>query len=154
MVVKVRVVVTPWERSSDRAPCTPGRQATFRLFTWRWVTQVCFLGGHVLNYVYVGFPHGSAGEESACNAGDLGSIPGFGRSFGEGNSYPLQYSGLENSVDCIVHGVAKCWTQLSDFHFIGTWFVCSSAWMMNFRKNFTFRELGAVQEIKVLTAQV
>ena len=54
--------------------------------------------------------------ESACNAGDLGSVPGFGRSPGEGKSYPLQYSGLENSMDCIVHGVTKSWTQLSDFH--------------------------------------
>ena len=55
--------------------------------------------------------------ESTCNAGDLGSIPGLGRSPGEGKSYPLQYSGLENSMDCIVHGVAKTWTGLSDFHF-------------------------------------
>ena len=62
-------------------------------------------------------PCGSAGEESACNAGDLGFIPGLGRSPGEGNSYPLQCSGLENSMDCIVHGAAKSWTQLSDFHF-------------------------------------
>ena len=49
--------------------------------------------------------------------GDLGSIPGLGRSPGEVNCYPLQYSGLENSIDCIVHGVAKSQTQLSDFHF-------------------------------------
>ena len=48
--------------------------------------------------------------------GDLGLIPGLGRSPGEGNGYPLQYSGLENSTDCIVHGVAKSWTRLSDFH--------------------------------------
>ena len=45
-----------------------------------------------------------------------GSIPGLGRSPGEGKGYPLQHSGLENSIDCIVHGVAKSWTQLSDFH--------------------------------------
>ena len=51
-----------------------------------------------------GFPNGSAGKESACNAGDLGSIPGLGRSPGEGKDYPLQYSGLENSMDCIVLG--------------------------------------------------
>ena len=57
-----------------------------------------------------GFPGGSAGKGSACNAGDLGSIPGLGRSPGEGNGYPLQYFGLENSMDCIVHGVAKSWT--------------------------------------------
>ena len=60
---------------------------------------------------------GSAGKESTCNAGDLGSIPGLGRSPGEGNGYPLQYPGLENSMDCIVHRVAKRWTCLSDFHF-------------------------------------
>ena len=63
------------------------------------------------------FPSGSAGKESACNVGDLGSIPGLGRSPGEGNSYPLQYSGLENSMDYIVHGVAKNWTRLNYFHF-------------------------------------
>ena len=51
-----------------------------------------------------GFPCGSAGKESACNAGDLGSIPGLGRSPGKGKGYPLQYSGLENSMDCIVQG--------------------------------------------------
>ena len=60
--------------------------------------------------------NGSAGKESACSAGDLGLIPGLGRSPGEGKGYPLQYSGLENSMDCIVCGVAKSWTQLSDFH--------------------------------------
>ena len=53
-----------------------------------------------------GFLYGSAGKESACNVEDLGSIPGLGRSPGEGKGYPLQYSGLENSMDCIVHGVA------------------------------------------------
>ena len=57
-----------------------------------------------------GSPCGSAGKESAYNAGDLGSIPGLGRSPGEGKGYPLQSSGLENSKDCIVHGVAKSWT--------------------------------------------
>jgi len=61
-----------------------------------------------------GFPCGSAGKESACNAGDLGSISELGRSPGEGRGYPFQYSGLENSMDCIVHGVAKNQTRLSD----------------------------------------
>ena len=63
-----------------------------------------------------GFPCGSADKESAGHVGDLSSIPGLGRSPGEGKGYPLQYSGLENFMDCIVHGVAKSWTQLSDFH--------------------------------------
>ena len=66
----------------------------------------------------MGFLCGSDGKESACNAGDLGSIPGLGRSPGEGKGYPLQYSGLENSMDYSVHGVTKSQTWLSDFHFI------------------------------------
>ena len=66
---------------------------------------------------FKGFPGGSVGKESPCNGGDLGSIPGLGRSPGEGKGYPLQYYGLENSMDCIVHGVAKSRTQLSNFHF-------------------------------------
>ena len=65
------------------------------------------------------FPGGSDGEESACNAGDLGSIPGLGRSPGEGNGNPLQYSCLENSMNggtwrATVHGVTKSRTRLSD----------------------------------------
>ena len=63
------------------------------------------------------FPGGSDSKESAYNAGDLSLIPGLGRPPGEGNGYPLQYSSLENSVDCIVHGVSKSQTRLSDFHF-------------------------------------
>ena len=62
------------------------------------------------------------GKESVCYVGDLGSTSGLGRSPGEGNGYPLQYSYLENSMDrgtrqALVHGVAKRWTQLSNFHF-------------------------------------
>ena len=63
------------------------------------------------------FPGGPAGKESARNAGDLGSIPGSGRSPGEGNGYAFQYSGLENPMDCIVYGVTRSQTQLSGFHF-------------------------------------
>ena len=67
----------------------------------------------------LGFPGGSDGKESACNVGDLGSIPRLGRSPGEGNGNPLQYSCLENSMDrgswqATVHGVPKNQTQLSD----------------------------------------
>ena len=58
-------------------------------------------------FISEGFPCGSAGKESACNKEDLGWIPGLGRSPGEGKGYPLQYSGLENSMDCIVCGAAK-----------------------------------------------
>ena len=66
---------------------------------------------------WVGFPDSSAGKESTCNAGDLSSVPRLGRSPGEGKSYPLQYSGLENSTNCIIHGVVKSRTRLGDFHF-------------------------------------
>ena len=67
----------------------------------------------------VGFPGGSDGKESACIAGDLNLISGLGRSPGEGNGYPLQYSHLENSRDraawqATVHGITKNWTRLSD----------------------------------------
>ena len=58
-------------------------------------------------FMFMGFPDSSVGKESACNAGDLGLIPGLGRSRGEGKGYPFQYSDLENSMDCRVHGVAK-----------------------------------------------
>ena len=64
-------------------------------------------------------PCGSAGKESSCNAGGLGSISELGRSPGEGKDCPLQYSDLENSTGCIVHGVAKSRTRLSDFYFPG-----------------------------------
>ena len=64
-----------------------------------------------------GFPCGSAGKESACDVGDLGSILGLGRSPGEGKGYPLQYSGLENFMDYTVHGVTMSQTRLSDFQF-------------------------------------
>ena len=88
-------------------------------------TLVWFLGqedllekGYIPTPVFLGFLCGSAGKESTtCNAGDLSLIPELGRSPGEGKGYPLQYSGLENSMDCIDHGVTKSWTRLSDFHF-------------------------------------
>ena len=67
--------------------------------------------------MFLGFPGDSAGKESTCNVGDLGSVTGLGRCPREGKGYPLQYSGLENSMDCIVHGVAESWIWLSDFHF-------------------------------------
>ena len=62
---------------------------------------------HMKHLLFLGFPCGSAGKESTCNAEAPGLIRGLGRSPGEGNSYPLQYSGLKNSMDCIVHGLAE-----------------------------------------------
>ena len=74
--------------------------------------------------IHDGFPDSSVGKESACNTGDPSSIPGSERSAGEGIGYPLQYSGLENSMDCIVRGLIKSWTQLNDFHFQGKTLTC------------------------------
>ena len=72
-------------------------------------TLVLFLGqedplekGEAPTPIFLGFPCGSVGKESACNVGDLGSIPGLGRSPGEGKGYPLQYSGPEISMNCLV----------------------------------------------------
>ena len=81
--------VVPWAKGV----CVPS--GSVRAFAW------CFC---LLVQGWVGFPCGSAGKESACNVGDLDSIPGLGRSPGEGKGYTLQCSGLENSVVCIVHG--------------------------------------------------
>ena len=79
--------------------------------------KICWRRDRLLTPVFLGFLGGSTGKESTCNAGDLGLIPGSGRSPGEEKGYPLQYSGLENSTDRTVHGAAKSQTQLSDFHF-------------------------------------
>ena len=67
-------------------------------------------------HYHKGFSRGSAGKESACSVGDLGSIPGLGRCPGEGKGCLCQYSGLENSMDYTVHGVTKSQTWLSNFH--------------------------------------
>ena len=90
--------------------------ATFLLPPSTWLTPNNAISSNLL-----GFPGGSDGKESAYNVGDLGSIPGLGRYTGEGNSYPLHYSGLENSKVrgdwwAIVHGVAKSQTRLGNFH--------------------------------------
>ena len=82
--------------------------------------KICWRRDRLPTPVFLGFLGGSAVKESACSSGDLGwedlsLIPGLGRSPGEGNGYPLEYFDLENSMDCIVHGVTKSWTRLSDF---------------------------------------
>ena len=82
-----------------------------------WVGKIHWRRDSLPTLAFLNFPNGSPGKESACSAGDLGLIPGLGRSPGEGNCYPLQYSGLENSMDCIDRGVAKIQTRLSHFHF-------------------------------------
>ena len=77
-----------------------------------WVRKIGWRRDRLPTPVFLGFPCGSAGKESTCNVGDLGSIPG------EGKGYPVQYSGLESSMDYRVHGVKKSQTRLSNFHFI------------------------------------
>ena len=89
-----------------------------------WVRKSRWRRDRLPTPVFLGFPSGSAGKESSCSVGDLGSIPGLGRSSGEGKGYPLQYSGLENSMDCIVHGVAESdkteWLSLHFHWLVGT----------------------------------
>ena len=80
---------------------------TFKLPTQHNLANLQLFASYLLQ---LGFPRGSAGKESACNVGDLGSIPGFRRSPGEGKGYPLHYSGLKSSMDCTAHGVAKSQT--------------------------------------------
>ena len=106
---------------------------TFKIFLWIfgfWNFALCpsvaffifiLLGICWASYIYI--PDSSVGKESACNAGDPRSIPGLGRSTGEGIGYPLQYSCLENSMDCIVHGVTKSGPRVSNFHFISVTYV-------------------------------
>ena len=85
-------------------------------FIYKYVIFILKYFIYIIFIIYLGLPYGSAGKESACNAGDLGSIAGLGRSPGEGNGYLLQYSGLVYSMDYTVHGVTNSWTRLSDFH--------------------------------------
>ena len=78
-----------------------------------WVRKICWRSNRLPTPIFLNLPCNSAGKEPACNAGDLGLIPGLGRSPGERTSYPLQYSGLENFMDCIAHEVSKSRTRLS-----------------------------------------
>ena len=78
--------------------------------------MICWRRDRLPTPVFLGFPCGSPGKESACNMGDLGSILGLGRYPGEGKGYPLQYPGLRNSMGCVVQGIAKSQTRLSDLH--------------------------------------
>ena len=100
--------------SSTLAWRIPGHGVTY--YTVHGVTRV----GHdwaTFTFTFWASPVAQMVKNPPCNMGDLCSIPGLGRSPGEGKGYPLQYSGLENSMDCIVHGVTKSQTWLSDLHF-------------------------------------
>ena len=85
------------------------RRRTKVLPQWMFLFMMCidFIYANRFFKAILGFPCGSAEKESTHNAGDLGLIVGLGRSPGEGKGYPLQYSGLETSMKCIVHGVTK-----------------------------------------------
>ena len=107
-------------RASLTAQSVNNRLQCRRHWMDSWVRKIPWRRKQLPTPVFLGFPCDSAGQESACNAGDLGSIPGLGRSPGKEKGYPLQYSGLENSMACIAHGVTKSQTQLSNFHFQAT----------------------------------
>ena len=94
--------------------CLPCRRPQFH----SWVRKIPWRRDRLPTPGFLGFPCGSAGKESACNVGDVGAVsPWVGKIPGEGKGYPLQYSGLENSMDFIVHGVAKSRTWMGNFHF-------------------------------------
>ena len=101
---------------------------------------MCWRRNRLPTPVFLCFLGGSAAKESTYNVGDLGSIPGLGRAPGEGNGYPLQYAGLENSMDCIVYGVTKSRTLLSDFHFPLFFILISftSTWHIVFKRSYNF----------------
>ena len=106
-------MLASWEESSDIPRQYIRKQRYYFASKGLYSQSYVFSSSRVWMW---GFPYGSAGKESFCNAGDLGSIPGLGRSPGERKGYPFQYSGVENYMDCIVHGVAKRKTRLSNSH--------------------------------------
>ena len=107
---KLRIYGLPRKAKPETLKCrTPWFDSWLGMIHWR--------RDRLPTPVFLGSPCGSSSEEPSHSAGDLGLIPGLGRSPGEGKSYPLQYSGLENSMDSIVHRVAKSQTGLNDFHF-------------------------------------
>ena len=111
---------------------------------WPWFTGKCSsnIWFSYFKVLFWGFPGGSDGKASACNVGDLGSVPGLGRSPGEGKGYPLQYSALENSMDredlqAVVHGVTKgCiqldWVTLTPQGVSSLWGTVTSLWRIMF----------------------
>ena len=111
----VQLSATPWTSAHQALPSMGFFQA--RVLQWGAIATHWSGVPLLPTPLFLGFPCSSAGKESTCKVGDLGSIPGLGRSPGDWKGYPIQYSSLENSMDCIVYGVPKSRTQLSDFHF-------------------------------------
>ena len=121
-----------WARSWNSGTGSVGKEGIYSSRYIHWVFRFCFFpqwaciafliflffkGKNLNILIILGFPGSSAGEESPRDAGDLGSIPGLGRPPGERAGYPLQCSGLESSMDSVVHGVARSRRGLSDCHF-------------------------------------
>ena len=103
------------QKNEDEPPL--GLHSSRRPWFDSWVGKIRWRKDMLPTPVFLRFPGGPAGKESACNVRGLGLVPGLGRSPGEGTGYPLQCSGLENSRDCIVHGVTKSQTRPRDFPF-------------------------------------
>ena len=133
---EIRVPSLGWEDPLEEEMATHSSNLAWKI---PWMEEPCRLQSMRLQrvgqdwttsfslFLRFGFPCGSAGKESACNVGDLGSVPSLGITPGEGKGYALQYSGLENFMDCTVHGIAKSQTQLSnlDFTFLNYQFALS-----------------------------
>ena len=122
MFTSTRTVKDPCRRKSDRHASVLSQKLLRMGPAHRQIANSKFIDSYadiLYQLSHQGSPHSSVGKESACDTGDPGLIPGSGRSPGEGIGYPLQYSGLENAMDCIVHGVTKSQARLSDFHFQG-----------------------------------
>ena len=113
--------LSPCSSAGKESICNGGDPSDFD----SWVRKIYWRRDRIPIPVFLGFPGASDGKEWACNVGDLSSIPGLGRSLGGGHGKPLQYSGLENSMDrrdwqATDHGVAKSWTWLSDSFSLST----------------------------------
>ena len=120
MFTSTRTVNNPCRRKLDRHASVLSQKLLVTVPAHRQTVNSKFIDSYadiLFQLRHQGSPKSSVGKESACNAGDPALSPGSGRSPGEGIGYPLQYSGLENSMGCIVHGVTKSQTRRSDFHF-------------------------------------
>ena len=129
----------------QRSPLGPHLWMCLNVFLFSRTEEVTFYQTQLFGLkkkIFLVFSCGSDGKESTCKAGDLGSIPRLGGSPGGGKDYPLRYSGLGNSMDFIVHGFAKSWTQLSHSHwalkisvlqrkFMGPWVIFWLFFLLN-----------------------
>ena len=110
--IHILVIINSTTMNMGFSDSSVGKQSTCNAEPWfnSWIGKIHWRRDRLPTPVFLGFPCGSAGKESSHSVGDLGSIPGLGRSAGARKGNPLQYSGLENSMDCIVHRFAKSQT--------------------------------------------